>query len=131
MYSSKITRIFLRISLILLKATEAAILTQSKEELEAVVVNSVEATATTITDSIMEVILNKDSTETSITTTTKEVREQEATTTITTIKEVAIATMVTLKAVVTVTTVISLEENLNRPNKVKAVNSMDKMVPRD
>lgn len=120
--------------MILLKATEAAILTQSKEELEAVVGNSVEATATTITDSIMEVILNKDSTETSITTTTttKEVREQEATTTtITTIKEVAIATMVTPKAVVTVTTVISLEENLNRPNKVKAVNSMDKMVPRD
>lgn len=131
MYSSKITRIFLRISLILLKATEAAIQTQSKEELEAVVVNSVEATTITIPDSIMEVILNKDSTETSITTTTKEVREQEATTTITTIKEVAIATMVTPKAVVTVTTVISLEENLNRPNKVKAVNSMDKMVPRD
>ena len=104
------------------------------------VVNSVEATRTitTITDTLMEAILSKDSTETSTTittTTTKVVIEQvEATT----IKEVTIVTATPI-VVRTAIIVISLEEtdhsnsnnNHYRTTKPTMENSTDKMVPRD
>lgn len=93
--------------------------------------NSVEATrtTTTITDSLMEVNPNKDSAETPITNKVA-IEQVEATRTTTTTKE-AVATTVTPKVVGTAITVISLEEKLNKPNKVKEETRMVKMFPRD
>lgn len=116
--------------MISLKATEVAITTLSKEELEAaVVVNLVEATRTTITGTlmeVMEVILNKDSAETPITTKVGTDKVVATTTTIT-----KVVAMVTPKAVGTAIKVISLEENLNRLSKLKAVTSKALMARRD